>query len=121
MVVSRLAVAIVAVVSLTLATGCVRIPRHVALPPLLFVEPSFFPALEPYAGAPIVGGKAVEVLLNGEQFFPTVLAAIRVAQRTTTYAQYYDEHGPVARDIAEALAERCRAGVGVNVLLDAFG
>jgi cardiolipin synthase A/B len=50
-----------------------------------------------------------------------VLASIRSAQRTITYAQYYYEDGPVARDIAEALAERCRAGVGVNVLLDAFG
>ena len=36
-------------------------------------------------------------------------------------AQYSYEDGPIARDIAEALAERCRAGVGVSLLLDAFG
>jgi cardiolipin synthase len=121
MVVNRLAAAIIAVVCLTLATGCVRVPRHVALPPLLLGEPSFFPTLEAYAGAPIVGGNHVEVLLNGEQIFPTVVDAIRGAQRTITYAQYYYDDGPVARDIAEALAERCRAGIGVNLLLDAFG
>ncbi|HEU5321541.1 MAG TPA: phospholipase D-like domain-containing protein, partial [Methylomirabilota bacterium] len=40
---------------------------------------------------------------------------------TITYAQYYYEDGPVARDVAHALADRCLAGVGVNVLLDAFG
>jgi len=103
------------------AAGCARVQPHVALPALKLGEPSFFPTLEAYAGAPIVGGNTVEVLLNGEQIFPAVLAGIRSAQRTITYAQYYYEAGPVARDIAEALAERCRAGIGVNVLLDAFG
>jgi cardiolipin synthase len=119
--VSRLAAALVAVVSLVLAAGCARVPRHVALPAIVLGEPSFFPTLEAYAGAPIVGGNAVEILLNGEQIFPALLDSIRAARRTITYAQYYYEEGPVARDIAEALAERCRAGVGASILLDAFG
>ena len=114
-------VAVVALLGLVAAVGCARVQPHVALPPLMLGEPSFFPTLEAHAGAPIVGGNAVEILLNGEHIFPSVLTAIRSAQRTITYAQYYYEDGPVARDIAEALAERCRAGVGVNVLLDAFG
>ena len=50
-----------------------------------------------------------------------MLEAIRGAQRTITYAQYFYEDGPIARDLAESMAERCRAGLGVNVLLDAFG
>ncbi len=109
-------------VTLLIATGgCARVQPHVSLPEVTLGEPSFYPTLEAYAGAPIVGGNAVEILLNGEQIFPALLEAIRTAQRTITYAQYYYEEGPVARDVAEALAERCRAGVGVNVLLDAFG
>ena len=112
---------VAALLSLLAATGCARVQPHVALPSLVLGEPSFFPTLEAYAGAPIVGGNAVEILLNGEHIFPSVLTGIRSAQRTITYAQYYYEDGPVARDIAEALAERCRAGIGVNVLLDAFG
>jgi cardiolipin synthase len=119
--VNRLPVTILALVSLVLVGGCVGVPRHVALPRLQLGEPSFFPTLEAYAGAPIVGGNAVQLLLNGEQIFPAVLDAIRGAQRTITYAQYYFEDGPVARDIASALADRCRSGVGANVLLDAFG
>jgi cardiolipin synthase len=103
------------------ATGCVRVNPHVALPALSLGEPSFFPTLEAYASAPIVGGNAVELLLNGEQIFPAMVDAIRGARQTITYAQYFYEDGPVARDIAEALAERCRAGIGTNVLLDAFG
>ena len=112
---------VVAIVCLAVGAGCARVQPHVSLPTLRLGEPSFFPTLEAYAGAPIVGGNTVEILLNGEQIFPAVLAGIHSAQRTITYAQYYYADGPVARDIAEALAERCRAGVGVNVLLDAFG
>jgi cardiolipin synthase len=114
-------VALVATI-LSLATvGCARVQPHMALPSVMLGEPSFFPTLEAYAGAPIVGGNTVEILLNGEHIFPSALASIRSAQRTITYAQYYYEEGPVARDMAEALGERCRAGVGVNILLDAFG
>jgi cardiolipin synthase A/B len=118
---TRMFATLASILGLVAGGGCARVQPHVALPSLVLGEPSFFPTLEAYAGAPIVGGNTVEILLNGEHIFPAVLASIRSAQRTITYAQYYFEEGPVARDIAEALAERCRAGVGVNVLLDAFG
>jgi cardiolipin synthase len=108
--------------SLALAlAACARVHPHIALPELSLAEPSFFPTLEAYASAPIVGGNSAEFLLNGEQIFPSILEGIRSAKKTITYAQYFYEDGPVARDVAEALAERCRDGVGVNVLLDAFG
>src|SRR5207248_892188 len=48
-------------------------------------------------------------------------AAIRSARKTITYAQYFYEEGPIGLELAEALAERCRAGVRAQVLLDAFG
>jgi cardiolipin synthase A/B len=121
MVVSRHVTALIASLGLAAAVGCAPVQPHVALPALQLGEPSFFPTLEAYAGAPIVGGNRVELLLNGEHIFPSLVADIQSARRTITYAQYYYEDGPVARDVAEALAERCRAGVGVNVLLDAFG
>ena len=109
-------------VSLAVAlTACMRVHPHIVLPALSLGEPSFFPTLEAYATAPIVGGNSADFLLNGEQIFPSILDAIRSAKTTITYAQYFYEDGPVARDVAEALAERCRDGVGVNVLLDAFG
>src|SRR5437899_2055029 len=116
LVVSRVIVAIVTLACL--AEACTRVTTHVSLPELMLGEPSYFPTQEAYGGAPIVGGNAVEVLLNGEQIFPAMVSAIQSARTTITYAQYYYEDGPVARDVAEALAGRCRAGVGVNVLLD---
>jgi cardiolipin synthase A/B len=106
---------------LCLAAACTRVTTHVAVPELQLGEPSYFPTQEAYGGAPIVGGNAVEILLNGEQIFPALVEGLRSAKRTISYAQYYYEDGPVARDVAEALADRCRAGVGANVLLDSFG
>lgn len=103
------------------STSCARVNPHVSLPQLALGEPSFFPTLEAYASAPIVGGNSVEILLNGEQSFPAQLEVIRSAKKTITYAQYFYADGLVSQDMAQALAERCRAGVGVNVLLDAFG
>ncbi|HLQ24197.1 MAG TPA: phospholipase D-like domain-containing protein, partial [Gemmatimonadales bacterium] len=78
-------------------------------------------ALEDYTSARVVGGNRIEVLLNGEQIFPAMLEAIGSARRTITFAQYFYGQGPIARDLARALAERCRAGIGVKVLLDSFG
>ena len=120
-VVRRLRIAVSAVLMVSLVASCARVQPHVALPTVALGEPAFFPTLEAYASAPIVGGNRVDLLLNGEQIFPAKLDAIRSARRTVTYAQYYYEDGPIAQDVAEALAERCRAGIGVNVLLDAFG
>jgi len=102
-------------------TACARVHPHVLLPSMALGEPSFFPTLEAYAQAPIVGGNRIEILLNGEQIFPAMLDTIRAAEKTITYAQYSYEDGPVALSIAEALADRCRAGVTANVLLDGFG
>jgi cardiolipin synthase len=118
---ARLCSAVVRLVLFAATAGCASVPPHFSLPPLSLGEPSFFPTLEAYSVAPIVGGNSVEFLLNGEQIFPSMVEAINAGQRTITYAQYYYEDGPVARDVAEALAERCRNGVGVNVLLDSFG
>lgn len=108
------------ILALALA-GCARVHPHLQLPDLQLGEPSFFPTMEAYTSAPITARNAVEFLLNGEEIFPAVVDAIRSARTSITYAQYYFEDGPVARDVVEALAERCAAGVGANILLDAFG
>jgi cardiolipin synthase A/B len=104
-----------------LLAGCARVHPHVRLPNLVLAEPSFYPTLEAYAQAPIVGGNRIDLLLNGNEIFPAMLDAIRAAEKTITYAQYIWEDGPVSESIAEAFAGRCRAGVTANILLDGFG
>jgi cardiolipin synthase len=103
------------------AAACARVPSHFALPQLAVADPAFIPTIEAYTVAPVGGGNIVDVLLNGDQIFPAQLAAIRSARETITYAQYFYEDGPIGREITEALADRCRAGVRAHVLLDGFG
>jgi len=112
---------VVLVLVAALAAGCAHVEPPLALPALTLGEPSFFPTFESHTLAPVVGGNRVDLLLNGEEIFPALLDAIRSARTSITYAQYSYGDGAVARDIASALAERCRAGVGAKVLLDAFG
>ncbi|HWC04141.1 MAG TPA: cardiolipin synthase [Methylomirabilota bacterium] len=108
--------------SVALAAGaCSNVPVHRTLPPMNLGEPAFYPTLEAHAQAPIVGGNRLTILLNGEQIYPAILEAIRGARTTITYAQYSYEEGQIAHEIAEALADRCRAGVKGHVLLDSVG
>ena len=106
---------------LTITTGCTGIPPHLELPTLDIKQPAFAATLGAYTGTTVVGGNRVEILLNGAEIFPAKLALIRGARRTINYAQYVFEDGQPAEDVAAALAERCRAGIKVNVLLDAVG
>ena len=101
--------------------ACTRVPSHFALPQLAAADRAFIPTLEAYTIAPVGGGNSVDVLLNGDQIFPAQLAAIRSARETITYAQYFYVEGPIGREIADALADRCRAGVRAHILLDGFG
>ena len=108
-------------IAAVLAAACSNVPVHRTLPPMNLGEPAFFPTLEAHAQAPIVGGNRLTILLNGDQIYPAILRAIRSARTTITYAQYTYEDGKIAREVAEALAERCRAGVKAHVLLDSVG
>jgi cardiolipin synthase len=101
--------------------ACASVPPHVTLPDVELGDPSFYPTLQAYANAPIVGSNAVTILLNGEEIYPALLTAIRGARTSIAYVQYYFEDSAAARDIADALSERCRAGIPVHVLLDAVG
>ena len=101
--------------------GCAHQSPVLRLPALEMGHPTFAATVAAYTGSPVVGGNRVEVLLNGDEIFPAKLRAIRSARRTINYAQYVFEEGKPAEDVAQAMAERCRAGVTVNVLLDAVG
>lgn len=103
------------------SSACARVQPHFALPDLAMGDPSFGPTIEAYTGTRVAGGNTVDLLLNGDQIFPAILDAIRSARNTITYAQYFYEHGAMPQQIAEALADRCRAGIRAHVLLDGFG
>lgn len=84
-------------------------------------DPRFVNELGVLLGPPFLAGTRVQALLNGEQIFPPMLAAIRAAKRSITFETYIYWSGDIGRAFAEALAERARQGVKVHVLLDWVG
>lgn len=84
-------------------------------------DPAFPSALGPLLGAEFTGGNAVDILQNGDGFFPPMLEAIRHAKKTITLETYIWEPGRISDQFIAALAERARAGVKVHVMLDGMG
>jgi len=77
--------------------------------------------LEALLGIPASEGNELTLLKNGDQIFPSMLAAIRSAERTIDFLTFVYWKGDIAQDFAQALADRARAGVQVRVLIDAVG
>ena len=84
-------------------------------------DPQFRRAIGSLLGPPLVGGNRAQELLNGDQIFPAMLAAIRSAQHSITFETYIYWSGDIGREFANALTERAKAGVKVHVLLDWIG
>jgi cardiolipin synthase len=101
--------------------GCAKVLAVREVPQIVVGEPNFFRTIEAHTDAPIVGGNRIAVLLNGNETFPAMLRDIRRAKSTITFAQYLYEDGSIARELAQAFAERCRAGVKADILLDSHG
>jgi cardiolipin synthase len=108
------------VVSLACA-ACGRVTPPRIEPPLDTGQRAFLASVSAHTDARFVGGNRVDVLLDGDGTFPRMLAAVRAARTSITFAQYFYDAGPISDDLAAALAERCRQGVKVHVLLDAAG
>jgi cardiolipin synthase len=84
-------------------------------------DPQFMQAMGVLLGPPVLGGNAYRVLINGDRIFPAMLAAIRGARETVNFETYIYWSESIGRQFADALAERARAGVKVNVLIDWVG
>ncbi|HYK35067.1 phospholipase D-like domain-containing protein [Alloacidobacterium sp.] len=63
----------------------------------------------------------VEVLKDGPSFYGAELNAICHAQRSVNLEAYIFQKSTIGREYLEAVTERAKAGIHVNILLDAFG
>src|SRR6187401_3544604 len=111
---------VVAVLGLNLMAGEKKITQHVEHR-YNVANPQFARTMGALLGPPLVAGNRVETLLNGDEIFPAMLAAIRGAAKTITFETYIYWSGDIGKSFAAALAERARAGVKVHVLLDWLG
>jgi cardiolipin synthase len=71
-------------------------------------------------GSP-VPGNAVELLRNGETFFPALIAAIGTATRHVVLETYIYADDAVGQRVTEALVAAAQRGVDVRLVVDGFG
>ena len=77
--------------------------------------------LERLIGIAATEGNALLPLRNGDEIFGAMLGRIRSARHTVDMMTFVYWKGEIARQFADALAERAREGVRVRLLLDGFG
>ncbi len=70
---------------------------------------------------PLTRGNSLRPLIDGDEAYPAMLAAIDGAQRSLALSTYIFEWDVVGRAFADALARAARRGVKVCVLVDAMG
>lgn len=78
-------------------------------------------ALSRAAGAPLIGGNAVELLIDGQAHYDAWLAAIRNARQRVLLENYMINDDAVGQAFRDALVERAQAGVRVAVVYDWLG
>jgi cardiolipin synthase len=93
---------------------------HVRVPDLTDFE-QVLPSIAGLTGSPIQTGNRVEILQNGDEFFPALLNDVAAARETIHLETYVWWEGEICRRVAEALAAKAREGVEVRLQLDAVG
>ena len=89
--------------------------------PVAASDPRFADYVASLVGAPVEPGDHYEVLRNGDEAFPAMLAAIEAAQSRISFESFIYEDGVVGDRFSSALADAARRGVTVRIVLDAFG
>ena len=84
-------------------------------------DPHFRDFAGPLLGAEFLKGNTVEPLINGREIFPSMLAAIRTAQKSITLESYIWASGEVSDQFCAALIERAQHGVKIHALVDGAG
>jgi len=84
-------------------------------------DPQFKREMGVLLGPAILPGNTITDLENGDEIFPAMLQAIASAKKTVTFETYIYWKGEIGKKFADALSERARAGVDVNVTIDWAG
>ena len=67
------------------------------------------------------GGNRIELLENGEQFFPRVFDAIRKARREVIAETFILFEDKVGLQLHAAMREAAQRGVKIDLMIDGFG
>ncbi len=125
----RLGAALALAVAALAASGCTIVYNAFASEkrsvyhldhPFAVADPAFQRSLDTF-GTQMMGGNAVELLNNGDQFVPAMLGAIAAARRSVDLESYIFHDDRAGQMFAAALVEAARRGVEVRVLVDGTG
>jgi len=81
----------------------------------------FLRVLESTCQTHLEPGNRVEILTDGDVFYPAMLEAIRRARETVNMECYIFKKGAIGDAFIEALSDRAKAGVRVTLVMDAIG
>ena len=73
------------------------------------------------AAFPLTPGNQVQPLVNGDEAFPAMLAAIESAKKSISLSTYIFDNDPTGEQFAAALSRAVARGVAVRVLIDSAG
>lgn len=119
----------ISLIALVLQSGLIflalfqpTLPYQLAKPPAADIaSDQFVRTLQALSGGQLHRQSKFEVLTNGATFYDAELKALRTAQRSINIEAYIFEEGEMASCFREVLTERARAGVKVNLMMDAIG
>ncbi|MCI0389615.1 MAG: cardiolipin synthase [Acidobacteria bacterium] len=86
-----------------------------------FESAEFLPSIAGATDTPFLPGNRIDILNNGDEFYPEMLKAIGEARHSVTIEAYIYWKGEIGRRFAQVLAKKGRAGVPVKILLDSVG
>jgi cardiolipin synthase len=84
-------------------------------------DPEFIGSALALADPVLVPGNKIDMLQNGDAYFPAMLNAIRAARKTINFEAFIFYSDQIGNEFRDALCDRARAGVEVRIMLDGIG
>ncbi|NIM51258.1 MAG: cardiolipin synthase [Gemmatimonadales bacterium] len=97
------------------------VQKGVALPPEVHHLHTLAELVDRVASRPLTTGNAVQPLVNGDQAYPAMLAAIDGANQSIGLSTYIFDSDDTGRQFQNALERAVNRGVAVRILIDTVG
>ena len=83
--------------------------------------PQFLREIQGITGAQLLNNTRVEPFYNGENYYEAEISAMKSARKSIDLEAYIFKEGEIAKRAVDVMTERARAGVQVNIVIDAMG
>jgi cardiolipin synthase A/B len=118
-------IGIFALCSLIISLFIISRPKHresISLSvPIRAQDQALIYTIASLTGASVVTGGNIELLTNGDEFYPALLKDIAAAKKSVNFTAYIWKPGTVSDQVIAALTQKASEGIPVRLLLDGFG